>query len=73
MASQTKTTTSPPQGGSITLPTASERNMLLDNPSDDASKIVAFFEEMQKLMTGVNDVYYHGTSDKYREWNIQFP
>lgn len=51
--------------------TATERNDKLVNPGSDASKIVAFFEELQKLMTGIGDVYFAGTTDMPREWKIK--
>lgn len=49
---------------------ATDRNDKLANPGSDALKIVAFFEEMQKLMTGEEDKYVDAKNTEIaRKWN----
>ncbi len=46
-----------------------DRNNLLKTPGIDANDIISFFQEMQCVMSGVNDVV-----DKTpRKWNIKEP
>lgn len=54
------------------MATATDRNAKLNNPGSDAPEIVAFFEELQTLMTGVGDEYeYKEGINKYpRQWEI---